>query len=138
MPDFRQAGTKPLRPHDSQGGLDVKLESKTLENDTWAQTTLKDIGKTMTPGGDYEYLGSIAVHWYSTKSYDVLVPNGFEKNLHTMAVKHQFCVTNVSNAAINTGVGQLLVELKKHLGGKHTTSDKNDLRGIESTDPELR
>ena len=138
MPDFRQTGEKPLRPHDNQGGLGVKLESKTLENDPWAQRMLKDTGKAMKPGNEYEYLGSVAIHWYSTKSRSVLLPDGASEDLHTLAVKHQFCISDLSKAAVNTGIGQFLVELKKFFGGKHSTTDKNDMRNLESSDTELR
>jgi hypothetical protein len=137
VPDFRQSGEKPLRPHDNQG-LGIKLESKTLENDPWAQNMLKEIGRTMTPGSDYQYMGSIALHWYVTQTHVVLVPGEGAQPRHTMATKQQFCVSGLSQAAVNTGVGQLLVELKKHYGGKHSTRDTNDLRALESTNPELR
>lgn len=131
------SGQKYKRPHDEMG-MDVKLDSKKLENDPWAQNLLREVGKTMTPGPDYSYLGSCAIHWYKTGDRVVLSPMGDSLPSHTMAVKHQFAVGDISSAAVNTGVGQFLIELKKYFGYDHKTTDTKDKRGVDSTDKELK
>lgn len=113
---------RPERPQDKLG-LDVELSTTPLENDSWAQTTLKDIGKAMKPN-DMTYLGSLAVHYYRTS--DNVIHQRYE-----MATKQQLAIGSTNEALVLMGLSNLAIELKKFFGHKHSTRDTKDRRGIE-------
>ena len=75
----------------------------------------------MTPGG-MEYMGSIAVHWYKTDSK--LTVTTYE-----MDIKQQFCIDDIAEAALATGVSSLMHTIQKRFMGRRMRStDKADKR----------
>lgn len=119
MSDFRQSGERPMRPQDHLGP-EVKIERQDLENDQWAQTTLKDIGKTMKQA-QHVYMGSVAVHFYRTQE-NVLTGE------HELALKNQLALADITEAVASMALANLAVEMKRHYGRSHKTTDTKDKR----------
>lgn len=114
-------GGKPIRPQD-QLGLDVKMESKELGSDPWAYKMIGEIGKQFTPD-DMEYMGSIAIHYYKTKSDTLAVDR------YSVATAHQIAVGDMREYIAVMGVTNLVVKIKEYYGRVHRTRDPNDKRG---------
>lgn len=103
------------KKNQDQLGLDVKLESKELDNDLWAQNTLKEIGKAMPVLG-HRYIGSAAIHYYISDL-------GRE-----FATKHQFALGNLNESVASVGLQNFAIAMKKFFGRSHKTTNKKDLR----------
>jgi len=125
MPDFRQSGEKPMRPQDHLG-LDVTIDREVLENDTWAQNMLKEIGKTMTPD-QHTYMGSMALHFYKTANENLVTRS------YDVATKQQLTLGDLNEYLANMGLSNLLIEVKRHFGRVHKTTDGKDRRGQGAT-----
>jgi len=121
------AHNKPVRPQDMLG-TDVRMDSKTLEPDVWANTLLKDCGRSMESDRERDgvYIGSFAVHVY--KSKDMQTASG----QYGVAFKTQLCIGDLNEYITMTAVSNLAVEVRKYYGRNHKTTDQNDKRGIEA------
>lgn len=121
MPVHGVSGSKPMRPQDALG-LDVKLESKDLENDEWVQSLLRETGRAQAETG-MEYLGSIAVHYYKSDSVDQL------SGRYAAFTKSQIAIGTLNEALTNMGISNLVIELKKRFNRSTKTMDSLDRRG---------
>ena len=111
-------------------GQDVKLETETLEPDLWAHATLRDIGKSMKPGG-LDYKGSVAVHYYVSNTL-----SGPSKDIQ---FKHQIIgdvqgkglADAISEQVASFSIADLALKLRQHYNPdfKFKTRNSNDKRG---------
>lgn len=124
MPTHGVSGAKPMRPQDHLG-TDVKLDSKQLDNDPWAQKMLREIGKTMENDNERDgvYMGSIAIHFYKSKDMQTVAGQ------YGVAMKTQMCIGTLNEYIAMMGVSNLAVEMRKYFGRAHKTTDQNDKRG---------
>lgn len=122
MPDFRQSGTKPLRPQDMLGPS-VEITDQAMI-DPWSQATLKDIGKSMTPA-EHTYMGSVATHYYRTGEGKVITDN----KVGDVALVQQVCLSDINEYIAMMGVADLGIKVKQYYGRTHKTADAKDARG---------
>ena len=118
-------GEKPKKPHQHLG-TDVKLTSKALENDKWAQRVLRDLGQyfgNLDREQDVEYLGSVAIHVYRSTA----TVTGAGK--YGMAQVNQLAIGDISEFWLNAALSNFIIEIKKHYGRRHLTTDTADTRG---------
>lgn len=95
-------------------GDEVSVKTERCENDTWAQTMLREIGKTMAEP-HFAYLGSAAVHFYSTQS-------GLVMQLHEGQVKHQLALGSTSEEFAQFGAIEFIKRMQAHYAGKEKRS----------------
>lgn len=109
-------GGKIKKPY-QELGPEVKVRVKELENDTWAQTTLKEIGKSMAEPG-FGYIGSAALHFYSTSDTLSLA-------VHEGAIKHQFALGDLSEEFARFGTTEFVKAIARYFGHEQKTNDPN-------------
>lgn len=97
-------------------GDDVLVTREVAENDGWAQQMLQEIGKTMTPAG-FSYIGSAAVHFYSTHENTVLGEQQAQ-------VKHQFALGELSEAFAAFGTQEFVRQFGQQFGKRQRTNDQ--------------
>ena len=113
-------GGKPLKPY-QQLGPDVTIENLAKDSDKWADKHLRDVGQHMTQDG-MEYMGSMAIHWYRTNSK-------LTQDKYDLDIKQQFCVGDMNNAVISTGVSAFVMTIQREfLGRTLRSTDKRDKR----------
>lgn len=122
MPDFRQSGDKPLRPQDNLGP-NVEITDMPLV-DPWAQNTLRDIGKAITPA-QHTYMGSVAIHYFRTGTDAVLTDN----KVGDVALAQQLCLSDINEYIAMMGLSDMAVKMRQHYGRSHSTRDTKDRRG---------
>lgn len=128
MPDMGQSGDKPLRSQDHLGN-EIKITSKTLEQDTRAELMLRDIGegfKNADKQGDSDYLGSIAIHYYKSKDLQTVTGQ------YGVAIITQTAIADMNEYITMMGISNAVITLKQRFGRKHRTTDTNDQRGTEN------
>lgn len=96
-------------------GDKVTVTTEKLENDAWAQNMLREVGKTMTHEG-FSYIGSAAVHFYSTGGNVVLANQQGQ-------VKHQFALGDLSEQFAEFGAREFLKEFHRQFTGKRKSID---------------
>lgn len=107
-------------------GMDVTLESKELENDTWAQSTLNDIGRTMKVDG-MTYAGTVAIHYY-------IDSNAVVKSSYGIATKHQITFPeDISEQLVAMGMNNAVIAVREHFNPnyKYKTIRPNDKRSTK-------
>ena len=111
-----------MRPQDHLGP-DVVITDEALV-DGWAQATLKDVGKSMTPA-EHTYLGSVATHYYRTGEGKILTDN----KVGDVALAQQVCLGDLNEFIAMMGVSDLAIKIKQFYNRSHSTRDANDRRG---------
>lgn len=115
------------KPNDliSSLGPNVEMGSETLENDTWANKMLKDIGDTLTKkqqNAGMEYLGSFAVHIVATKGM------GLDGKM-SMASLTQICVDeNCSEKLMVLALSNATIQLRRAYNPNAGTGHRFDKR----------
>lgn len=105
---------KPEKSYDKLG-KDVVVTTDLAENDGWAQQMLREIGKTVTEPG-FSYIGSAAVHFYSTGGNIVLANQQGQ-------IKHQFALGDLSEEFAAFGTGEFLKEFRRQYRGIRKSID---------------
>lgn len=104
-------------------GLDVTLDKVKLENDSWAQKMLNEIGSTMRVDGK-KYIGSIAVHYYIDET-------AMLKSSYSMDSKTQIAIiADVNEQLIALGWNNAGIDVRAHFNPnwKYKTTRKGDKR----------
>lgn len=104
-----------------KSALDVTYANETLENDTWANKALRDIGKSIYKEEGLKYSGSMAVHFYvgDVDRLQVKV---------TFGSIEQLCLDNTAQNIVQIGWQNLGIALAKAFGHKHRTRNTKDKR----------
>lgn len=128
MPDIGQSGDKPMRSQDYLGN-EVKITSKTLEENKRLELILRDIGESFKNAdreGDSDYMGSIAVHYYKSKELTAV------DGKYGVAIITQTAVGDMNEYITMMGISNAVITLKQRFGRAHKTTDTNDKRGTEN------
>lgn len=108
---------------------EVKLTSENMENDVWASTMLREIGKTVRPAGA-DYLGSFVTHIYASNDFSGLTKS--VNYIHQIVGKEPGTglSSHVREFVASTAVADLAIRLRKHFNPDwdHSTTNKNDKR----------
>lgn len=113
-------GIKPKKPY-QEFGPDVTITNDKADKDPHASLLLTDAGKSMTPTG-MSYMGSVACHWYVSKTNLVGVSN-------EIITKHQFCIGDMNEQVAILGISNLTRSMRvDNFGHRLGTTDQKDKR----------